>query len=59
MITVIINRPLSVVIPNIHKTTAHDDINSGFSELEHHVTNIHNIKRFPDKMSLPLYFVDI
>lgn len=59
MIAVIINRPLTVVISNIHKTTAHDDIIAGLSDLGHHVTNIHNIKRFPDKMSFPFFFVDI
>ena len=54
-----INRPLHIVIRNLHLTTAHEDIIAGLSELKYHVTKIHNIKRFTDKTPLPLFFVDI
>lgn len=51
--------PLQVVIQNLHPTTSHEDIVAGPSELGHHITDIHNIKRFSDKTPLPLFFIDI
>lgn len=54
-----INRPLHVIIRNLRPTTAHEGIIAGFSEFGHHVTNIHNIKRFSDKMPSPIFSVDI
>uniref|UniRef100_A0A2S2PJR9 Nucleic-acid-binding protein n=1 Tax=Schizaphis graminum TaxID=13262 RepID=A0A2S2PJR9_SCHGA len=51
--------PLRVVIRNLHPTTSHEDIIAGLSDLGHHVSNVHNIKRFSDKTPLPLFFVDI
>jgi len=52
-------RPLRVVIRNLHPTTSHEDIIAGLSDLGHHVTNVHNIKRFSDKTPRPLFFVDL
>lgn len=47
--------PLRVIILNLRPTTAqYKDIIAGLSELGHHVTNIHNIKRFLDEA--PLHF---
>ncbi|KAL4143312.1 hypothetical protein QTP88_005658 [Uroleucon formosanum] len=54
-----VTRPLRVVIRNLHPTTSHEDIIAGLSDLGHHVSNVHNIKRFSDKTPLPLFFVDI
>lgn len=51
--------PLRVVIRNLHSITSHEDTIAGLSKLGLHVTNFHNIKRFSDKTSLPLFFVDI
>jgi hypothetical protein len=52
-------RTLRIVIRNLHPSTKHEDIIASLSELGHHVTNIHNIKRFSDKTPLPIFFVNI
>jgi len=40
-------------------TTLHEDIITGHSDLGHHISNVHNIKRFSDKTPLPLSFLSI
>jgi len=49
-------RPLRVVNRNFHPTTSHEDIIAGLSDLGHHFSNVHNIKRFSDKTPLPFLF---
>jgi hypothetical protein len=50
-------RPLRIIIGNLHHSTLSADISSALSEEGHLVRNVHNVKK--NNCPLPIFFVDI
>lgn len=53
------DKPLRVVIRNLHPSTPESDITTALEEIGHTVRNVINVKHHQTKMSLPMFFVDI
>lgn len=54
-------RSLRLVIRNrhpVHPSTSNKDIITSLSDLGHHINHVLNIKRFSNKLPLPLFFID-
>jgi hypothetical protein len=53
------DKPLRVVIQNLHPSTPEEDIASAIAEIGHTVRNVTNVRHQQTKTSLPLFFVDL
>ncbi|KAL4107092.1 hypothetical protein QTP88_018526 [Uroleucon formosanum] len=53
------DKPLRVVIRNLHPSTPEADIASAIAEIGHTVRNVTNVRHQQTKTPLPLFFVDL
>jgi hypothetical protein len=53
------DKPLRVVIRNLHPSTPEEDIASAIAEIGHTVRNVTNVRHQQTKTPLPLFFVDL
>lgn len=53
------DKPLRVVIRNLHPSTPETDITTALEEIGHSVRNVTNVKHHQTKTPLPLFFIDI
>ena len=53
------DKPLRVVIRNLHPSTPESDIRTTIEEIGYTVRNVTNIKHHQTKTSLPMFFIDI
>ena len=53
------DKPLRVVIRNLHPSTPESDIKTAIEEIGYTVRNVTNIKHHQTKTSLPMFFIDI
>ncbi|KAE9529154.1 hypothetical protein AGLY_011950 [Aphis glycines] len=53
------DKPLRIVIRNLHPSTPVTDIASAIEEIRHSVRNVINIKHAQTKIPLPLFFADL
>jgi len=53
------DKPLRVVIRNLHPSTPESDITTALEEIGYAVRNVTNVKHHQTKTSLPMFFIDI